>query len=66
MRNGHITFKVLSIFCRGWLEREYQHELKAGTIWYLVAISWWRIWKEYVSYQVGSLTNYIVYILLIV
>ncbi|KAM7433841.1 Transcription elongation factorSPT6 [Porites harrisoni] len=36
---------------RGWLEREYQHELKAGTIWYLVAISWWRIWKEYVSYQ---------------
>lgn len=46
-----ITREVELQVVRGWLEREYQHELKPGSIWYLVAISWWRIWKEYVSYQ---------------
>lgn len=46
-----LTREVERQVIRGWLEREYQHDLKANTIWYLVAISWWRIWKEYLSYQ---------------
>ncbi|XP_031572210.1 ubiquitin carboxyl-terminal hydrolase 32-like [Actinia tenebrosa] len=36
---------------RGWLERENQAGLKPGTIWYLISMSWWRTWKEYVNYQ---------------
>ena len=55
---AHSFFRnlIISVSCfngfRGWLEREYQRDLKSGTIWYLVAISWWRIWKDHVNYQV--------------
>lgn len=46
---------LFCLFCfRGWLERENQHEFKPSSIWYLVSISWWRIWKEHVKYQVGD------------
>lgn len=46
-----LTREVERQVVRGWLEREYQHDLKPNSIWYLVAISWWQIWKVYLSYQ---------------
>ncbi|XP_048582551.1 ubiquitin carboxyl-terminal hydrolase 32-like isoform X2 [Nematostella vectensis] len=46
-----LTREVELQVIRGWLERENQQGLKPGTLWYLVSMSWWRKWKEFVNYQ---------------
>ncbi|KYO32207.1 ubiquitin carboxyl-terminal hydrolase 32 isoform X4 [Alligator mississippiensis] len=36
---------------RGWLERESRYGLQPGHNWFLIAVSWWQQWKEYVKYD---------------
>ncbi|XP_019366659.1 PREDICTED: ubiquitin carboxyl-terminal hydrolase 32 isoform X2 [Gavialis gangeticus] len=36
---------------RGWLERESRYGLQPGHNWFLIAVSWWQQWKEYVRYD---------------
>uniref|UniRef100_A0A8C3JKJ0 ubiquitinyl hydrolase 1 n=1 Tax=Calidris pygmaea TaxID=425635 RepID=A0A8C3JKJ0_9CHAR len=36
---------------RGWLERESRYGLQPGHNWFLIAMSWWHQWKEYVKYD---------------
>ncbi|NXP50092.1 UBP32 hydrolase, partial [Heliornis fulica] len=36
---------------RGWLERESRYGLQPGHNWFLIAMTWWHQWKEYVKYD---------------
>ncbi|XP_062341331.1 ubiquitin carboxyl-terminal hydrolase 32-like isoform X2 [Osmerus eperlanus] len=36
---------------RGWLERESRRGLQPGDYWFLIAVSWWRQWRDYVKYD---------------
>ncbi|EDV23557.1 uncharacterized protein TRIADDRAFT_58322 [Trichoplax adhaerens] len=53
---GHIVLGVLPLTREkekqvivGWLDRANRHGFKSNDIWYLVSMSWWRNWLEYVG-----------------
>lgn len=44
--------KFQSLFnLRGWLDRENFRGLQPGVTWFLIAIEWWKKWKEFVGRQ---------------
>ncbi|XP_077995197.1 ubiquitin carboxyl-terminal hydrolase 32-like isoform X2 [Glandiceps talaboti] len=43
---------------QGWVERESQKGLQQGQTWYLVSITWWKAWQDYVIYQPPSTNSY--------
>lgn len=45
-----VIFIFLILQYRGWLERESRYGLQPGHNWFLIAVSWWQQWKEYVKY----------------
>ena len=41
---------VVSVLCRGWLEREARYGLQPGHHWFLISMQWWQQWMDYVKY----------------
>ena len=39
---------------RGWLERANRHGFKQNEIWFLVSMTWWRNWLEFVGASVSN------------
>jgi DNA-directed RNA polymerase specialized sigma24 family protein len=51
---------LCSIFLlRGWLDRENFRGLQPGTTWFLVAMDWWKRWKEFIGRQKSVKLNFI-------
>ncbi|XP_063220318.1 ubiquitin carboxyl-terminal hydrolase 32 isoform X2 [Bacillus rossius redtenbacheri] len=45
-----VTREEESLIVKGWLEREERRGYLVGQFWYLIAMDWWQIWLNYVSY----------------
>ena len=41
----------------GWLCRQESIGYRVGTLWYLVNMTWWNAWTDYVNYQVSTVAK---------